>query len=98
MANRKRNDILGLTVASEANSSVCTRGCMAKVFTIPVVPKVGRRRRERSSDPRYVDGQRLLVEAMKYLAQSDPVQNRDAVQLLSEHVRTRFRMTDSPLS
>ena len=35
---------------------------------------------------------------MRYLAQSDPVQNRDAVELLSEHVRTRFRMTDSPLS
>jgi hypothetical protein len=71
---------------------------MAKVFTIPVTPQVGRRRRERQPDPRYVDGQRLLVEAMKYLAQADPVNNRDAVQLLSEHVRTRFRMTDSPLS
>jgi hypothetical protein len=70
---------------------------MAKVFTIPVPPKMGRRRRENNPDPRYVDGQRILVEAMKYLAQSDPVANRDAVQLLSEHVRTRFRMTDSPL-
>ncbi len=70
---------------------------MAKVFTIPVPPKMGRKRRERSPDPRYVDGQRLLVEAMKYLAQSDPVSNRSAVELLSEHVRTRFRMTDSPL-
>jgi len=46
---------------------------MAKVFTIPVPPSIGRRRRERTSDPRYVDGQRLLVEAMKYLAQADPV-------------------------
>jgi hypothetical protein len=71
---------------------------MAKVFTIPVPPTVGRRRRERPSDPRYVDGQRLLVEAIKYLAQSDPVTNREAVELLSEHVRTRFRMTDSPLA
>ncbi|HEY1264857.1 MAG TPA: hypothetical protein VGF06_15115 [Terriglobales bacterium] len=71
---------------------------MAKVFTIPVPPKMGRRRREQGSDERYVEGQRLLVEAIKYLAQSDPVLNRDAVQLLSEHVRTRFRMTDSPLS
>jgi hypothetical protein len=71
---------------------------MAKVFTIPVPPKLGpSRRRERSSDPRYVDGQRLLVEAMKYLTQSDPVTNRAAIALLSEHVRTRFRMTDSPL-
>jgi hypothetical protein len=70
---------------------------MAKVFTIPVVPKVARRRRERTADARYVDGQRLLVEAMKYLAQSDPVANRGAIALLSEHVRTRFRMSDSPL-
>jgi hypothetical protein len=72
---------------------------MAKVFTIPAPPKLGRpRKRERTSDPRYVDGQRLLVEAMKYLAQSDPVVNRPAIELISEHVRTRFRMSDSPLS
>jgi hypothetical protein len=70
---------------------------MAKVFTIPVLPNLGRRKRERTSDPRYVDGQRTLVEAMKYLAQSDPVANRPAIELLSEHVRTRFRMSDSPL-
>jgi hypothetical protein len=74
------------------------RFLMAKVFTIPVPPKMGRKRRERTSDPRYVDGQRLLVEAMKYLAQSDPLHNRGAIELLSEHVRTRFRMTDSPLA
>lgn len=72
---------------------------MAKVFTIPVPPDVNRKRsRERTSDPRYVDGQRVLVEAMKYLAQSDPIANRNAIALLSEHVRTRFRMTDSPLA
>jgi hypothetical protein len=70
---------------------------MAKVFTIPVVPNIGRRKRERTSDPRYVDGQKTLVEAMKYLAKSDPVGNRSAIELLSEHVRTRFRMSDSPL-
>jgi hypothetical protein len=70
---------------------------MAKVFTIPVVPNLGRRKRERTSDPRYVDGQKTLVEAMRYLAQSDPVGNRSAIELLSEHVRTRFRMSDSPL-
>ncbi len=71
---------------------------MAKVFTIPVPPDISRKRaRERTSDPRYVDGQRLLVEAMRYLAQSDPLSNRGAIELLSEHVRTRFRMTDSPL-
>ena len=71
---------------------------MAKVFTIPVPPEVVRKRaRERTADPRYVDGQRLLVEAMRYLAQSDPLANRGAIELLSEHVRTRLRMTDSPL-
>ena len=71
---------------------------MAKVFTIPVPPNVNRKRRERTSDPRYVEGQRLLVEAMKYLTQADPVKNRSAIELISEHVRTRFRMTDSPLA
>jgi hypothetical protein len=72
---------------------------MAKVFTIPVPPKLGRTsKRDRSSDPRYVDGQRLLVEAMRYLAQTDPITNRAAIQLISEHVRTRFRMSDSPLA
>lgn len=71
---------------------------MAKVFTIPVPPNVNRKRRERTSDPRYVEGQRLLVDAMRYLTQSDPVSNRSAIELISEHVRTRFRMTDSPLA
>jgi hypothetical protein len=70
---------------------------MAKVFTITAPPKLGNKRRERTSDPRYVDGQRTLIEAMKYLAQVDPVKNRPAIELLSEHVRTRFRMSDSPL-
>ena len=70
---------------------------MAKVFTITVPPKLGNKRRQRTSDPRYVDGQRLLVEALKYLAQEDPIRNRSAIELLSEHVRTRFRMSDSPL-
>ena len=70
---------------------------MAKVFTITVPPMLGNKRRERTTDRRYVDGQRLLVEAMKYLAQADPVRNRSAIELISEHVRTRFRMSDSPL-
>lgn len=69
---------------------------MAKVFTIPVMPDPHRRKgTKRNSDPRYIEGQRLLVEAMKYLAQ-DPDRNRDAVNLLSEHFRTRFRMSDRP--
>ena len=71
---------------------------MAKVFTITVPPKLGNKRRQRTSDPRYVDGQRLLVEAMRYLAQDDPIRNRTAIELISEHVRTRFRMSDSPLA
>jgi hypothetical protein len=71
---------------------------MAKVFTIPVPPDMTRKTaRERTSDPRYVDGQKILVEAMRYLAQSDPIVNRNAIELLSEHVRTKFRMSDSPL-
>ena len=71
---------------------------MAKVFTITVPPDLSRRKRERTSDPRYVDGQKMLVEAMKYLTKADPVSNRPAIELISEHVRTRFRMSDSPLS
>jgi len=70
---------------------------MAKVFTIPVPPNLNRKKRERTTDPRYVDGQRILVEAMKYLAKSDPMSNRRAIEWISEHVRTRFRMSDSPL-
>jgi hypothetical protein len=73
---------------------------MAKLFTIPAIPDFSRRNqpRHRDSDPRYVEGQRLLVEAMKYLAQQDPQINRQAIELLSEHFRTQFRMSDSPLS
>jgi len=71
---------------------------MAKVFTIPVPPNLSRTKRVRTDDPRYVDGQKMLVEAMSYLAKADPVANREAIELLSEHVRTRFRMSDSPLS
>ena len=70
---------------------------MAKVFTIPVVPDPSRRKgKQRSSDPRYIEGQRLLVDAMKYLAQQDQERNKEAILLLSEHFRTRFRMSDRP--
>ena len=70
---------------------------MAKLFTLPVTPNPKKRTKERHSDPRYMEGQRLLVEAMKYLVKSDPDVNRPAVELLSEHVRTQFRMSDRPL-
>jgi hypothetical protein len=70
---------------------------VAKVFTMSVVPDPNRRKSQpRNFDPRYIEGQRLLVEAMKYLAQQDPDRNKDAVSLLSEHFRTRFRMSDRP--
>ena len=69
---------------------------MAKVFTIPVRPGGKRLSKERNSDPRYVEGQRVLVGAMRYLAQTDPQENRPAISLLSEHFRTQFRMSDRP--
>jgi hypothetical protein len=71
---------------------------MGKVLFIPVVPNPSRRKSSRAGDPRYLEGQRLLVEAMKYLAQSDPAKNKQAIELLSQHFRTQFRMSDSPLS
>ncbi|MGZ4813274.1 MAG: hypothetical protein ACXVZR_01790 [Terriglobales bacterium] len=72
---------------------------MAKVFTIPVPPNAARRhKRDRSSDQRYVEGQRLLVEAMKYLAQSNKDANRPAIDLLFDHFQTNFRSSDSPLT
>ena len=69
---------------------------MAKVFTIPVRPDAQRSKRERKSDSRYVEGQRLLVQAMRYLAQTDLRHNRPAITLLSDHFRNNFRMSDHP--
>ncbi len=72
---------------------------MAKVFTIPVQPNPkSRRSRERKSDPKYVEGQRLLVEAMKYLTKSDKQANRPAIELLFDHFQSNFRVSDTPLS
>jgi hypothetical protein len=68
---------------------------MAKVFVIPRIPRT-KPKEARSSDPRFIEGQRLLVEAMKYLVQEDPRKNRPAISLLSEHFRTQFRMSDKP--
>jgi hypothetical protein len=71
---------------------------VAKVFTIPVLPDPSRRKStKRVKDPRYIEGQRVLIEAMKYLIQQDPENNKTAVSLLSEHFRTRFRMSDRPI-
>jgi hypothetical protein len=69
---------------------------MAKVFVLPVNAPNPKRRQQRSSDPRYIEGQRLLVEAMKYLAKSDRRRNKPAIDLLSEHFRSNFRMSDVP--
>jgi hypothetical protein len=67
---------------------------MAKVFTIPILPDPTRRPRERTSDRKYVEGQRMLVEAMKYLAKQDPQRNRPAIELLFDHFRSQFRVSD----
>ena len=68
---------------------------MARVFTIPVTPRP-KRKKKRSADDRFLEGQRVLAAAIKYLTQSDPRKNRGAITFLSEHFRTRFRMSDSP--
>jgi hypothetical protein len=70
---------------------------MAKVLTIPVRPELRRSKRKSTADPRYVEGQRLLVKAIEYLTKTDRTGNRAAIELLSEHFRTQFRMSDSPL-
>ena len=70
---------------------------MAKVFTIPVLPDRKSRRGGKQGDPKYIEGQRLLVEAMRYLAKSDPKANRPAIDLLFEHFQTQFRISDTPL-
>jgi hypothetical protein len=70
---------------------------MAKVFTISIMPDPGRRKgKPRKTDPRFIEGQKILVEAIKYLTQQDRKNNKAAISLLSEHFRTRFRMTDRP--
>lgn len=70
---------------------------MARVLTIPVRPEIRKTKRKGPSDERFIDGQRLLVKAIEYLAKTDLSGNRPAIELLSEHFRTQFRMSDSPL-
>ncbi len=88
----------GLYAAQRPNTVINTfpELIMAKVFTIPVPPNPARRKREGSSDARYLAGQRLIVQAIQYLTKSNPDANRPAIELLSEHFRTRFRMSDHP--
>ncbi|MGI9104384.1 MAG: hypothetical protein ACR2IF_18225 [Terriglobales bacterium] len=72
---------------------------MARVFTIPVQPNPkSRRSRDRKEDPRYVEGQRVLADAMKYLTKSDKKANRSAIELLFDHFQSNFRVSDTPLS
>lgn len=66
----------------------------AKVVVIPALPHPYAHVRTLPSDPRYVEGQRLLVEAIHYLLNTDRKGNYAAAELLLEHVRTRFRMSD----
>jgi hypothetical protein len=68
----------------------------AKILTMSALPDATRVRRSLKGDLRYVEGQRLIVEAIRYLVQSNPTGNVEAVELLSEHFRTRFRMSDKP--
>jgi hypothetical protein len=68
----------------------------AKVVTIPKMPNPQARTKKRNGDSRYVEGQRVLVGAMTYLARTDKRSNKDAINLLSEHFRTQFRMDDRP--
>ena len=63
---------------------------------MPAPPGAPALRRPRTSDPKYVQGQVLLVDAIRYLVRTDPVGNLEAIELLSEHFRTKFRITDSP--
>ena len=87
--HHKRNEL-----TREAETKI-----MAKVFTLPVKPNPkSRRSRQRMDDTRYVEGQRLLVEAMKYLTKSDKDANRSAIELLFDHFQSNFRVSDTPLA
>ena len=69
---------------------------MARVFTIPVLPHP-KRQKTRTEGDRFLEGQRVLAAAIRYLTKTDPRRNRGAIAFLSEHFRTQFRMSDSPL-
>jgi hypothetical protein len=63
---------------------------------MPATPDAARLRRDRRGDPRYLEGQRILVEAIRYLVRDNVLRNLSAIELLSDHFRTQFRMTDKP--
>ncbi len=66
----------------------------SKVVIIPARPDPTRHTRTQEPDPRYVEGQRLLMDAIRHLLQTDRAANRDAAEFILEHVRTSFRMSD----
>jgi hypothetical protein len=68
----------------------------ARILTMPALPGASHLRRARTGDPRYLEGQLLLVDAIRYLVLTDAVGNLAAIELLSEHFRTKFRITDTP--
>jgi hypothetical protein len=68
----------------------------ATVLTIPRLPDPKSRKGRNRGDARFVAGQQCLAHAISYLARSGPRANREAISLLSEHFRTRFRMSDRP--
>ena len=75
---------------------------MGKVVVIPARPQPKNHQKREAppaptADHPYLDGQRLLVEAIKYLVREGAEQNREAIGLLSQHFRTQFRMSDRPL-
>jgi len=67
-----------------------------RVLTMPAPLDTTHVRRSREGDPRYVEGQRIIVEAIRYLVHTGPEENLSAIELLSEHFRTKFRMSDKP--
>ena len=67
-----------------------------RVLTMPAPLATTRLRRSRGGDPRYVEAQRLIVDAIRYLVQADPEEDLAAIELLSERLRTKFRMSDNP--
>lgn len=69
---------------------------MARLLTIPVMPNPRQRKGEGPPTAKFVEGQRKLANAMTYLAKTDRRTNREAIRFLSEHFRTRFRITDHP--
>lgn len=66
----------------------------SKVVIIPARPDPTRHTRTQEPDPRYVEGQRLLMDAIRHLLQTNRAANRDAAEFILEHVRTSFRMSD----